>query len=118
MVKMYTDKGYIRISGEVFTTLVGAAATNCFGVRGMAKRSASDGLVHLLKKEVMGKGVQVFFHEGEVAISIELHIIVKTGVNIPVIINEIGSQVRYKITRDTGVKVKSVDVYVDSIMPG
>ncbi len=118
MVKIYTDKGYIRISGDVFTTLAGAAATNCFGVRGMAKRSASDGLVHLLKKEVMGKGVHVFFHEGEDAISIELHIIVKTGVNIPVISSEIGSQVRYKLTKDTGIKVKSVDVFVDSIMPG
>ena len=56
MVKMNTDKGYIRISNDVFTTLVGAAATSCFGVRGMAKRSASDGLVHLLKTEAMGKG--------------------------------------------------------------
>ena len=44
MVKMITDQGYIRISNDVFTTLVGAAATSCFGVRGMAKRSASDGL--------------------------------------------------------------------------
>ena len=33
MVKMNTDKGYIRISNDVFTTLVGAAATSCFGVR-------------------------------------------------------------------------------------
>jgi Uncharacterized protein conserved in bacteria len=118
MVKIYTDKGYIRISGDVFTTLVGAAAINCFGVRGMAKRSASDGLVHLLKKEAMGKGVRVYFHEAEEAISIELHIIVKTGLNIPVISNTIGEEVRYKITKDTGIKVKSVDVYVDSIMPG
>ncbi len=118
MVKIYTDKGYIRISGGVFTTLVGAAATTCFGVRGMAKRSASDGLVHLLKKEAMGKGVKVYFHEGEEAISIELHIIVKTGINIPVISSTISEEVRYKITKDTGIRVKSVDVYVDSIMPG
>jgi hypothetical protein len=40
MVKMYTDKGYIRISGEVFTTLVVPPRNNCFGVRGLAKRSA------------------------------------------------------------------------------
>jgi hypothetical protein len=35
----------------------------------------------------MGKGVQVFFTRRG-ALSIELHIIKKTGVNIPVIINE------------------------------
>lgn len=118
MIKTYTDKGCIRVTGDVFTTLVGAAATNCFGVRGMAKRSASDGLVHLLKREAMGKGVRVTFNEEENAISIELHIIVKTGVNIPVICDTISSEVRYKITKDTSVEVKNVDVFVDSIMPG
>ena len=117
MVKINTDKGYIRISNDVFTTLVGAAATSCFGVRGMAKRSASDGLVHLLKTEAMGKGVHVSFFEGEDAISIELHIIVKTGVNIPVICGSISSAVRYKITESTGVQVRAVDIYVDSILP-
>ncbi len=117
MVKMNSDKGYIRISNDVFTTLVGAAATSCFGVRGMAKRSASDGLVHLLKTEYMGKGVRVTFHEGEQAISIELHIIVKTGLNIPVICSEISSAVRYKVTESTGVQVRAVDIYVDSILP-
>lgn len=117
MVIMQTERGVIEIADDVFTTLVGAAATSCFGVRGMAKRSASDGLVHLLKREAMGKGVRVRFHESEGSISIELHIIVKTGVNIPVISGEIGSAVRYKLTQATGVPVKNVDVYVDSIMP-
>ena len=105
------------ISGEVFTTLAGAAATSCFGVRGMAKKSASDGLVHLLKREAMGKGVRVSFHEEEGSISVELHIIVNTGVNIPVICDSIGSAVRYKLTQATGVKVRNVDVFVDSVMP-
>ena len=117
MVRINTEEGTIRISGEVFTTLAGAAATSCFGVRGMAKKSPSDGLVHLLKREAMGKGVRVSFHEDEGAISIELHIIVNTGVNIPAICDAIGSAVRYKVTQATGVKVLAVDVYVDSVMP-
>ena len=117
MVRFNTEKGAIRIAGEVFTTLAGAAATSCFGVRGMAKKSASDGLVHLLKREAMGKGVRIIFHEEEGAISIELHIIVNTGVNIPVICSSIGSAVRYKVTEATGVQVRNVDVFVDSVMP-
>ena len=117
MVRINTEKGAIRISGEVFTTLAGAAATSCFGVRGMAKKSASDGLVHLLKREAMGKGVRVIFHEEEGSISVELHIIVNTGVNIPVICDSISSAVRYKLTQATGVKVRNVDVFVDSVMP-
>ena len=117
MVRINTEEGAIRISGDVFTTLAGAAATSCFGVRGMAKKSASDGLVHLLKREAMGKGVRVSFHEEEGSISVELHIIVNTGVNIPVICDSSGAAVRYKLTQATGVKVRNVDVFVDSVMP-
>jgi len=76
----------------------------------------SDGLVHLLKKEAMGKGVHVTFNEDN-TISIELHIIVKNGVNIPVICSSIISEVKYKVSADTGIEVKSVDVFVDLIMP-
>lgn len=116
MVKFNTEKGLVQISGDVFTTLTGAAATVCFGVRGMALRSMSDGLVHLLKREVMGKGVHITYAEDN-SICIELHIVVKTGLNIPVICKSIIEEVTYMVTRDTGVTVKSVDVFVDSIMP-
>ena len=59
MVKVLTDQGEIGISNAVFTTITGAAATNCFGVKGMAYRSMTDGIVHLLRPEAMSKGVKV-----------------------------------------------------------
>ena len=117
MVKLNTDKGYIRISNDVFTTLVGAAATSCFGVRGMAKRSASDGLVHLLKTEAMGKGVLVTYHEDD-TVSIDLHIIVDHGVNLPAVANSIISEVGYVVEKTTETKVRTVNVFVDSMIVG
>ena len=114
MVKLKNNRGCISLSPEVFTTLVGDAATGCFGVKGMAKRSVSDGLVHLLKPESMGKGVHVTYGEGPYVL-IDLHIIVDQGVNIPVLCKSIISEVRYKVSEATGVEVKSVDVFVDSI---
>ena len=36
MIKVQTGQGEITISSAVFTTITGAAATNCFGVKGMA----------------------------------------------------------------------------------
>ena len=113
MVKLKTDLGSIEIAPEAVKTLVGDAATSCFGVKGMAMRSVSDGLVHLLKREAMGKGVYISYGEG--CIRIEIHIIVDQGVNIPVLCNSIISEVKYKITDAIGVEVKSVDVFVDSI---
>ena len=116
MIKLQTQKGEISINEAVFTNITGNVATNCFGVKGMAMRSMTDGLVHLLRKEAMGKGVHVTFNEDN-TIAIELHIIVKNGVNIPVICSSIIKEVKYKVSVDTGVEVKSVDVFVDSIMP-
>ena len=45
MIRQTTDKGTISVSSHVYTKIAGIAATNCFGVKGMAFRSMTDGLV-------------------------------------------------------------------------
>ena len=114
MIKVPTEHGEITISDAVFTTITGAAATNCFGVKGMAQRSMTDGLVHLLRPEAMSKGVKVTFHE-EGQISIDLHIMMDKGVNISAICSSIIQEVRYFVTKSTGTEVRAVNVFVDSI---
>ena len=109
-----SEQGLIAVSGAVFTTITGMAATNCFGVKGMAYRSMTDGLVHLLRREAMSKGVNITYHDDN-SISIELHIIVENGVNLPAVCRSIMNEVRYVVTKNTGVTVKSVDVRVDSM---
>ncbi len=113
-MKQRTDKGEIRIASEVFTNLTGAAATNCFGVKGMAVRSKTDGLVHLLRRESMSKGVKVLYNE-DGTVSVQLHIIVDAGVNLMAVSRSIMNEVRYNVSRLTGVEVKSVDVCIDSM---
>ena len=80
MIKVQTPQGEISVSSAVFTNITGAAATNCFGVTGMAYRSMTDGLVHLLRREAMGKGVNVTYNADN-TVSIELHIVVENCVN-------------------------------------
>ena len=116
-MKLQTEKGAITIGSDVFTNITGAAATNCFGVKGMAVRSKTDGLVHLLRRESMAKGVKVRFNEDD-TVSIELHIIVDNGVNLTAVSRSIMSEVRYMVERITGTQVKSVDVCVDSMVIG
>ncbi len=115
MYKLENGKGTIRITNEVFTTLAGLAATNCFGVKGMAFRSMSDGIVHLLKREFMGKGVRIGFDENG-HVMIELHIVVDNGVNIPAISSSIKNEVTYKVHEATGVPVSQVEIFIDSIV--
>lgn len=116
-MRFQNEKGEIQISSEVFTTITGAVATSCFGVKGMAARSKKDGLVHLLRSESMAKGVKVLFHEDD-SVSIELHIIVDNGVNLSAVSNSIMSEVRYTVSQMTGAQVRAVDVYVDSMEIG
>ena len=113
-MKLENDLGEIRISSDVFTAITGSAATNCYGVKGMAVRSTTDGLVHLLKRESMAKGVKVYYND-DGTVAIELHIIVDAGVNLTAVSDAIMSEVRYAVGNMTGAKVRAVDVYVDSM---
>ena len=117
MLNKHTELGSVTISNAVFTNIVGLAASNCFGVKGMAVRSMTDGLVHLLRREAMGKGVLVNFHEDN-SVSIDLHIIVDHGVNLSAVGNSIISEVRYMVEKTTETKVRTVNVYIDSMVVG
>lgn len=116
-MKLATERGSVVIIDDVFTTITGAAATNCYGVKGMAARSKTDGLIHLLRRESMDKGVKVTYN-GDSSVSIELHIIVDNGVNLMAVSRSIMSEVRYNVNRLTGVPVKEVNVCIDSMMIG
>ena len=115
MISHETANGSVNVSSSVYTEIVGTAATNCFGVKGMAARSVKDGVYHLLRKESMSKGVNVHFHEDN-TISIDLHIIVDNGVNLNAVGASIISEVRYVVTKCTGTEVRAVNVYIDSMM--
>ena len=101
MIRLHTEKGEISISDAALSNITGAAATSCFGVKGMAFRA-------------MSKGVRIIPHE-EGDISIELHIVVEHGVNIAAVCRSIINHVRYMVSENTGASIRSVDVCVDSM---
>ena len=115
MVNISNSKGNISITNEVFTYLAGDAATSCFGVKGMAGRSKDGGPLQLLRRESMSRGVEVHYND-DGSISLELHIGVDHGVNIIAVSRSIMNEVSYKLSKSTGVPVKRVDVYIDTII--
>ena len=117
MIRQTNEQGSVNVSTNVYSDIAGTAASNCFGVKGMAARSVTDGVYHLLRKESMSKGVRVEFHEDD-TISIDLHIMVDNGVNLNAVGASIISEVRYNVTKCTGTEVRAVNVYVDSMMIG
>ncbi len=114
MVNIKNDNGQISITSEVFTYLAGDAATSCFGVKGMAGRSEKGGL-QLLRRVDMSKGVVVNFND-DGSLSLELHIGVDRGVNMTAVSRSIMKEVSYKLECSTGVPVRSVDVFIDTII--
>jgi uncharacterized alkaline shock family protein YloU len=116
-MKIQTEKGLVRVTSDVYSNLTGAVATSCYGVKGMAFRSRTDGLVHLLRKESMSKGVKIIYNDDQ-SISIDLHIIVDNGVNLMAVGESIQNEVKYNVHRLTGVEVRSVNVCVDSMVIG
>ena len=114
MIKLRTEKGEISISDAALSNITGAAATSCFGVKGMASRVKENGLVQLLRRESMTKGVVVSPND-DGSITIELHIVVDHGVNIAALCKSIMNEVSYKVSSATGVSVRQVDVCVDSM---
>ena len=117
MIRHDNQEGSVIVSASVYSDIAGTAATNCFGVKGMAARSVKDGVYRLLRKESASKGVRVQFHEDD-SISIDLHIMVDRDVNLTAVGESIISRVRYEVRKYTGTEVRDVNVYIDSMMIG
>ena len=115
MVNISNEKGMISISNDVLTNMAGDAATSCFGVKGMVACEKSGGPWQLLRRESMSKGVVANMND-DGAVSLELHIGVVHGVNFLAVGRSIMSEVSYKLEKSTGVPIRSVDVFIDTIL--
>ena len=101
MITTHLPLGDVRFSAEYFSTLVGEAAKNCYGVAAMAPRGAD-------------KGVRVTSENGRLII--EIHIAVGYGLNIATAAQSITHRVQDEVERSTGLRVARVIVSVDDVI--
>lgn len=113
MIEIENPNGAVEITHEYFSNLIGYAASSCYGVAGMAASNPAQGLLGMFGQEKIDRGVKVRKTGGELVI--ELHIIVTYGVNITAIVKSIIKKVRYTVEEATGLKVESVNVFVDGM---
>mgnify|MGYP000984420224 FL=1 len=111
--RINTKYGEINISDDVLASLAGLATMECYGIVGMASKSAKDGIVELLKRENLSKGVKVS-SEGE-EIIIDLYVIVEFGTKISVVADNIISKVKYSLENLTGLTVRKVNINVQGV---
>ncbi len=108
-----TDYGQIVIDEEVIAKYAGMNALECFGIVGMASVSKRDGLVKLLKRDNLTKGVHVKIHDNR--IEIDFHIIVVYGVSIATVTENLIENVKYKVESLTDMTVEKINVYVEGV---
>ena len=111
--KIKAKYGEINISDDVLASLAGLATMECYGIVGMASKSAKDGFVELLKRENLSKGVKVS-SEGE-EIIIDLYVIVEFGTKISAVADNIISKVKYSLENLTGLTVRKVNINVQGV---
>ena len=111
---MGTDLGIITIDTEVIAKYAGSVAVECFGIVGMAAVSMKDGLVKLLKKESLTKGIQVGISD-ENKITLNFHVVVAYGVSISAVTDNLISNVKYKVEEFTGMSVDKINIYIEGV---
>ena len=111
--EVQTKYGQIIISEEVLATIAGMAAIECYGLVGMAARNIKDGLVELLGKENISRGVEVTVREKDICV--DLHIIVGYGVKISEVAHNVMEKVKYSIEKITGLTVACVNITVQGV---
>ena len=103
---MSTDLGIITVSPDVIAKYAGSVAIECFGIVGMAAVNVKDGLVHLLKRESLTRGIKVGISDENI-LTLNFHVIVSYGVNI--------ISVKYKVEEFTGMKVGKINIFVEGV---
>lgn len=72
-----------------------------------------DGLVHLLKKDSITRGINVSLEDNE--LTIDFHVIVSYGVSILAVYNNLTDSVKYHVEEFTGIRVKKINMYVEGV---
>lgn len=111
---MSTDLGIITIDPEVIAKYAGSVAVECFGIVGMAAVSMKDGLVKLLKKESLTKGIQVGISD-ENKITLNFHVVVAYGVSISAVTDNLISNVKYRVEEFSGMPVDKINIYIEGV---
>lgn len=112
-IRVENEIGTIDINSDVVATIAGASAIECYGLVGMASRSTTNGIVNLLKRENLSKGVNINMEEEGIAI--DLYVIIQFGTKISVVAENIIEVVKYNVENQTGLKVLNVNLHIEGV---
>jgi uncharacterized alkaline shock family protein YloU len=107
-----THHGKISISPEAIATIASRAATESYGIVGMAPKNLVDGLAHAIAHDPR-HGVEVR-SVGD-SILIDLYVVVEYGTRISSVAASVANTVKYQVERAIGMPVAAVNVHVQDL---
>lgn len=111
--KIQNEIGTIHIDNDAISIIAGVSVMECYGLVGMASKSATDGLVKLLKRDNIQRGVKIHLEENSIVI--DLYVIIQFGTKISVVANNIIDKVKYNVENQTGMSVKKVNISIEGV---
>ena len=108
-----TKLGQIVIAEELLAMLAGYAAIECYGLVGMSSRKLKDGIIELLGRDNLSKGVQIKLDDDQLVV--DLYIVVSYGTRIPQVAKNVMEKVQYTLEHITGLKVSQVNVNIQGV---
>ncbi len=109
-----TEYGKINIAEDLIATIAGYAAMENYGIIGMCARTAGDAFVELFGRDSMQKGVKIE-RVNDAQVDVSLHVALQYGVSLPAVAENTKKNVKYRIEDMTGVPVRNVNIFVESI---
>ncbi|HFZ4838957.1 TPA: Asp23/Gls24 family envelope stress response protein [Streptococcus agalactiae] len=104
--------GEIVISPRVLEVITGIAATKVDGVHSLRNKAVTDSL----SKKSLGRGVYLKNEEDD-TVAADIYVYLQYGVNVPAVSIAIQQAVKTAVYDMAGVKISSVNIHVEGIVP-
>jgi len=109
-----TALGGITISNKAIASVVADASFECYGVVGLAAKTAlHEKINELLKRNDFEKGVIVY--KTRKSFSIDLYLVIAFDVKITEVLREVQKKVKYVVENKFGITLDAVNVYAQSL---
>ncbi len=112
MLQIDTLRGKVFYSSELIKGIIAMSTMECEGVIGLANCNVKDGVYNVLNGNI-NNGVKVNVENKK--LQIDVFVIVKYGIKVSVIANDIIQKIKSNIENYIGVQINSITVNVQGI---
>jgi len=109
-----TKLGKIVLQEDLIANIAGYAACENYGIVGMNSKKAKDTFIEIIKRDNHKRGIKINNIQDD-TLDIDLFVTLEYGISLRAVAQNAQSNVRYRVEEMTGLKVRNVNIYVESV---